>query len=151
ANTFFQMSPMLSSVRDLSSAMTLEDRELVARQLVTVLQDYYVHLPLKRSSLGIDPVQEAHLLVDEVRFITSEADLFRRVFNILRRRRERHPALRLPSPWRDMVVYLRFAVESFFDQAGRHLVVSKVMSDVGEPTFVPGVEITHWNGATIRR
>jgi hypothetical protein len=151
ADNLFQGSPLLASIRDLSSGMTLEERHLVARQLVTLLQNYYVHLPLKRSSLGIDPVQEASLLVDDVQFIPSEADFFTRVFGILKRLRDRHTALRLPSPWRDMVAYLPFVVESFFDEKGRHLAVSKVMIDVGEPTFVPGVRITHWNGTPIRK
>src|SRR6478752_2951398 len=109
ANSFVQFSPLLSAVRDISSGMTAEQRHLVVLQLATLLQDYYVHLPLKRSSLGIDPVQEANLLVDEVRFIQSDGDFFRRVFGILKRLRDRHTALRLPSPWRDMVAYLPFA------------------------------------------
>ena len=151
ANDFFNRSPLLATVRELSSGMNPDLQKFVAQQLVVLLQDYYVHLPLKRSSLGIDPVQEARLLVDEVHLIPFETDFFRRVFAILKRLRDRHTALRLPSPWRDMVTYLPFAIESYFDKTGRHLIVSKVMTDTEEPSFVAGVEITHWNGSSIRR
>lgn len=151
ASLMVDTSPLLSSMRELSSGMTVDEREIVARQLVTLLQDYYVHLPLKRSSLGTDPVQEARLLVDDVRFLQSDEDFFRRIFDILKRLRDRHTALRLPSPQRDMVAYLPFAVESYFDATGRHLIVTKIMSDVGEPSFEAGVEISHWNGTSIRR
>ncbi len=151
ANSFVQVSPLLASVRDISSGMTADQRLLVVRQLATLLEDYYVHLPLKRSSLGIDPVQEASLLVDEVRFIQSDGDFFRRIFGILKRLRDRHTALRLPSPWRDMVAYLPFAAESYYEAGRRRLVVSKLMADVGEPSFSVGVEITHWNGMSVGR
>jgi Peptidase family S41 len=151
ADKTYLLSPLLASIRDISGETTLEERRLVARQLIILLRDYYVHLPLKRSSLGIDPVQEANILMDEVHLLPSETDFFKRVSGILKRLRDRHTALHLPSPWRDIVVYLPFAIESFFDEHGRHLIVSKIMVDMGEPTFVPGVEITHWNGVPIRR
>lgn len=151
AADFYRNSPLLASTREISSGLATDDRQIVARQLGILLSDFYVHLPLKRSSLAIDPVQEANLLADEVRFIYSEGEFFQRMFAILKRLRDRHTAVRLPSPWRDMVAYLPFAVESFYDESGRHLIVSKVMVDLGEPTFAAGVEITHWNGSPIAR
>ncbi|GLQ53945.1 S41 family peptidase [Devosia nitrariae] len=151
AEDLYSQSLLLAGARDLASATSVDHWDLVARQLVVLLDQFYVHLPLKRSSLGVDPVQDARLLVDEVPFMPSDVEFFRRVFNILIRLRDRHTAIRLPSPWRDMVAYLPFAVESYFDQAGRHLVVSKIMADTGDAEFGPGVEITHWNGTPIRR
>jgi Peptidase family S41 len=151
ASSFYETSPLLASLRDLPSGLTADMRGFLANQLVRLLRDYYVHLPLKRSSLGIDPVQLADLLVDDVSLIPTDTEFFRRMFGILKPLRDRHTALRLPSPWRDMVAYLPFAVESYYDASGRHVVVSKLMADVGEPTFVEGVEITHWNGTAIGR
>ncbi|MCC6590891.1 MAG: hypothetical protein IT168_29645 [Bryobacterales bacterium] len=151
AATFLSRSPMLAMVREVSSQTQREGWQLVAQQLEILLRDYYVHLPLKRSSLGIDPVQEARLLADDVRFMPSESDFHRRIFDLIKRMRDRHTAIRLPSPWRDMVAFLPFAVESYFDEKGRHLIVSKLTADVGDPQFVAGVKITHWNGTPIQR
>lgn len=151
ATDFLARAPLLATVREASSGMDASDRIAFARQLQVLLRDYYVHLPLKRSSLGIDPVQEAALLADEAAYFSGDADYFARLLDLMNRLRDRHTAVRLPSPWRSMVAFLPFALESCFDAAGRHLLVSKTMTDLGDPRFVPGVEITHWNGSPIRR
>lgn len=151
AQSYVRGSPLLSTVREMVRANPVDEAEFVTRQLIALLDGYYVHLPLKRSSLGIDPVQDARILLDEARFVPTDVEFYTRIFAILKRLRDRHTAIRLPSPWRDMVAYLPFAVESFFDAAGRHLIVSKLMADVGDPEFALGVEITHWNGVAIRR
>jgi len=39
ANSFVQVSPLLASVRDISSGMTADQRLLVVRQLATLLED----------------------------------------------------------------------------------------------------------------
>jgi hypothetical protein len=65
--------------------------------------------------------------------------------------RDAHTAVQLPPPWSQMVAFLPFVVESYFDASGRHLIVSKLLADPGDPNFVPGVEITHWNGTPIGR
>lgn len=147
----FDQLPLLASVRGFTSGMAAAERRAAAHQLQVLLRDYYVHLPLKRSSLGIDPVQELTLVVDEADYFTSDADYFARLLDIINRLRDRHTAISLPSPWRDMVAFLPFAVESSFDATNRRLLVSKTMSDLGDPRFTPGVEITHWNGVPIRQ
>ncbi|MEA2327779.1 MAG: hypothetical protein QOE68_2738, partial [Thermoanaerobaculia bacterium] len=95
--------------------------------------------------------QEASLLAADAGSIASEAEFHRRLFDIVKRLRDRHTAMRLPSPWQSMVAFLPFAVESYLDQSGRHLIVSKLLADVGDPEFRDGVEITHWNGVPIDR
>lgn len=152
ATNTLDQSPLLAFMRDFRRAgLAAPDLQSVAEQMVVLLRDYYVHLPLKRSSLGIDPVQEASLLADDVRYIPAEAQFQRRAFEIMKRLRDRHTALRLPSPWRDMVAFLPFAAESYYDDSGRHVIVSKLMADPGDATFRVGTEITHWNGTPIAR
>lgn len=151
AANFLAQTPWLAQMREVDSGMTSVDRKAAAQQLLVLLRDYYVHLPLKRSSLGIDPVQETALLIDETDYIRGDTDYFSRLMDIVNRLRDRHTAVRLPSPWLDMVAFLPFALESYFDATGRHLIVSKSMTDLGDPNFVNGVEVTHWNGTPIRR
>lgn len=152
ASDFVSQSPVLAALRDFERpGFGAPELQVVADQLVVLLRDYYVHLPLKKSSLGIDPVQEASLLADDVRFIPSETLFQRRAFDIIKRMRDRHTALHLPSPWRDMVAFLPFAAETYTDDSGRHVIVSKLMADVGDPAFKMGTEITHWNAVPIGR
>lgn len=152
ADAFLRTAPLLSSIRQYDQRISSDQMEFVAQQIMLLLEDYYVHLPLKLSSLGINPVQEIRLLIDEVKFLPSDMDFYTRVFGTFKRLRDRHTRIRLPSPWRDMVAFLPFTVESYFDtRGGRHLIISKVMGDLGDPQFTTGIEITHWNGTPISR
>lgn len=148
---YFERAPLLSSIRQFGRHISSDHMEFIAQQIIVLLEHYYVHLPLKRSSLGIDPVQETRVLLDEVKFLPTDIDFYTRLFDIFKRLRDRHTTIRLPSPWRDMVAFMPFAIESCFDTDGRHLIISKVMSDLGDPNFMAGVEITHWNGIPIAR
>jgi peptidase S41-like protein len=150
ASDFWDRSPLLIATRDIGADLSVAERIEVCEQLLVLLRDYYVHLPLKRSSLGIDPVQQLLILTDSVQYLYSDGDFFRRLVEIIRSLRDRHTLFQLPYPYSAMVAYLPFALESVTDENGRrHLILSKVMFDVGDPTFVPGVEITHWNGIPV--
>lgn len=147
----FSRAVLLSEFRAASRPLDQAESAHVTEQLTHLLEDYYVHLPLKRSSLGIDPVQETSILKSELDFLPNETEFHRRLFGILKRLRDRHTAVRLPSPWREAVAFLPFAVESFFADGRRRVLVSMVMGENEDPQFVDGVEITHWNGIEIGR
>lgn len=152
ASKFCHQWPPLASLRDRIMTTTVRDWQEIADRLKTALSDYYVHLPLKRSSMGIDPVRELEILADDVRLIPTEDEFFQRLIGIFRRLRDRHTSIRLPPPRANAVAFLPFTLESYFDPSGnRHLTVSKMLGEAEDPTFVPGVEITHWNGIPIRR
>ena len=55
ADNFWSVSPLLSSTRWCGVGLTPSERQETATQLISVLRDYYVHLPLKVSALGINP------------------------------------------------------------------------------------------------
>lgn len=152
AAEFLQTAPLLSLVREAIVTTSPSDRADIAKRLTEVVRDYYVHLPLKCSSLGIDPVRELELLVDDVPLIETEDQFFRRTIEILSRLRDRHTTMMLPAPRSQAIAFLPFAVESCFDaNRQRHLIVSKLMCDVGDPEFKPGVELQYWNGTSIPR
>ncbi len=150
-SSILTQSPFLSAVRDLDMGSDPDTWNAVSQCLIALLRDYYVHLPLKVSSLGIDPVQQALLLADDVTVLPSTAEFNRRLFTILKALRDAHTAVMLPSPWRYMIAFLPFTVEACFDQNAHPLFVTKLMGDCGDPNFKVGVEITHWNGVQIAR
>jgi hypothetical protein len=63
-----------------------------------------------------------------------------------------HTVYGLPAPYRDAVAFLPFQMRLYFDQDTLpRFVITKVMKTqadggFGHPFFVPGAEITHWNG-----
>lgn len=149
ARTFLDRGPSVAAVRELGAGVGLAEMETIVDQVLRVVRDYYVHLPLKTSSLAIDPVQELTLLLDDIKYIQSEPDFFARLITSVKRLRDRHTTIKLPPPLSNGLAFLPFAVESYWDGARRLLVVSKLLAPLDEPSFVPGVEITHWNGMPI--
>jgi hypothetical protein len=143
AERFIGMSPPLSAFRSYSNPYVHDTKEFITRQLSTLLQDYYVHLPLKQSSLAVNPVQELAVLLDEITFIPTEAEFYRRLLFVMKRLRDRHTAICLPSPWRQAIAYLPFAVESYYSPSERCVAVTKLMADLQDRNFVVGVTITH--------
>jgi hypothetical protein len=147
--SFWTRAPLLASVRSLGIGLTVDERQLMARQLLTILDEYYVHLPQKISALAINPVQEARLLFDDAKLIPTDMEFFQRVLIILNKLRDRHTIFTLPAPWSGIVAFLPMTLEPYFDGDYRRMILSKLAGDVGDPAFEPGVEVTHWSGIPI--
>jgi hypothetical protein len=84
-----------------------------------------------------------------VRYIATDAELFARLLGTVKKLRDRHTCIKLPAPLDGAVAFLPFALESCWDGSHRVLMVTKLLSDVGDPEFIPGVEVTHWNGVPV--
>ncbi len=148
----------LTSFLGTTGGLTLHDRQTIVGQAMTVLQENYVHLPLKRAMHAVDPIQRLRLLghrledqgdatMDpEVAFHAELSD----IFNSLR---DLHTGYRLPVPFSSRVAWLPFLVEEYHegDPARRRYIVTKVVANAGPADFLPGVEITHWNGMAIEQ
>ena len=134
---------------------TLEQRKTVVDQALLILEQNYVHLPYKRAMYGIDPVQRLRLLryqLDQLESQPLPPDIefhaeLTRIFHSLR---DLHTTYRLPYPFREVVAWLPFLVEEFWDEGGnrRRYIVSKVVGE-GEVKRLLGAEILHWNGTPI--
>jgi hypothetical protein len=149
AATSLNALPLLSSFRQIPVGYTESEMGQLAEQLLALIRDYYVHLPVKRSALAIDPVQELQLLADDVNYGLDERTYLERLLTAIRRLRDRHTSVRLPPPWDSAVAFLPFTVEACWERGRQMLVVSKALSPVETADFVSGVEVTHWNGAQI--
>jgi imidazolonepropionase-like amidohydrolase len=134
--------------------LTLRDRLTIVEQARVLLQENYVHLPLKRAMHAVDPVQRLRLLRHRLEAqndttMDPEADFHADVSDIFNSLRDLHTGYRLPAPFSTRCAWLPFLVEECFEQGGRRYLVTKVVAEAGPADFVPGVEITHWNGMTI--
>ena len=141
----------LAAQRSMPDVLTVSERAAIAEQLLLLLKNYYVHLPLKVSSLAINPLQQVRFLQDDVPYIENDSDCFRRIRLIFDSLKDRHTNFVLPEPWTRLVAYLPFAVESCWVGNRRLLMVTKIMGNIGNTRFKVGSEITHWNGVPIRR
>ncbi len=131
-------------------ALTQDERELLVDQALKLIDNYYVHLPLKRAMYAIDPVQRLKLLRNRLADI-SDRRFHSELLSIFNDLRDLHTNYLLPEPYNSMGAVLPFLIEEFYENGERFFIVSKVDDEFLHPTFGPGVTITHWNGIPIDR
>jgi hypothetical protein len=142
--------------------LTIQERQRLVEQAILLLDNLYVHLPLKRAMYAVDPVRRLRLLerrlarptepclADDLGFHREMSDIFTSV-------RDLHTVYLLPKPFNRAVAFLPFQVEDYYvgDEEERRYMISNVTEGLGWFTppggFEPGVEVTHWNGVPIAR
>ncbi len=149
-----RLADFVASVGD--GELTLADRLTLVNQALVLIGHCYVHLVLKRAMHAIDPVQRLRLLRNQLTTLSeetrgAEVEFHREMCDIFTSLRDLHTNYLLPIPFQGRTAFLPFLLERYVDDDGEHFVVSKVAASLGHPTFVPEVEVLHWNGSTIRR
>ncbi len=129
-------------------------RRAIVDQALVLLEQNYVHLPLKRAMYAVDPVQRLRLLrlrLEEQgpESMLAEAEFHNELTRIFNTVRDLHTTYRLPRPYRETVAWLPFLIEECWERGQRTYVVSKVVGLPGPASFVPGVEVLYWNGMPI--
>ena len=129
-------------------------------QALLLLEQNYVHRPLKESMYAINPVQKLRLLREKT-VETDEADLenvvsfHKELAEIFLSTRDLHTNYFLPDPFASQTAYLPFLVEDYFDEDEashqRRFLVTRVFGGFNEPPFGKGVELLRWNGIPIER
>lgn len=136
--------------------LTREQRKLIVRQALILIEQNYAHLPLKRAMHSVDPVQRLKLLLQALERARpedemTEAEFHHEVTDIISSLRDLHTNYLLPAPFNQMTAFLPFMVEDYFENGKRRYIVSRVTQGVSQPTFVEGVELVYWNGMPIER
>ena len=116
------------------------------------MEQNYVHLPLKRAMHAVEPLQRLRLLLRRLEEmqpdrLPPEIEFHREMTEIFMSVRDLHTNYFLPAPFAGQVAFLPFMVADFFEAGARKYLVVRVASGFSHPTFVPGVEVLHWNGA----
>lgn len=146
-----QVSAIINLNEFLSTAgeLSTEDRRSIVDKALFVLEEIYVHLPLKRAMHAIDPIQKLKLLRRRVNAL-SERNFHNEMIEIFKSLRDLHTNYILPNPYRVHTAFLPFLLEDFHDGGGsRRYVVSRMLIGFSHADFKPGVEVTHWSGVPI--
>ncbi|HEY6640932.1 amidohydrolase family protein [Povalibacter sp.] len=155
----------LTELRSLRDTLSREERIQLVRQLRLVLEEIYVHLPLKRAAHAIDPLQGLRLLqysLEEATVGGGNESLdgiafHERVMTVFTQLRDLHTVYLLPAPYNDLMAFLPFLLERCY-KTGNHkddleprpmYLVTKVATSLQHPTFKAGVEVLYWNGMPI--
>ena len=138
----------LSEFRSTVVPLTSEERELLIDQAMLMLDQVYVHLPLKRAMHAIDPLQRLRLL--KLRHPTLDERAFQsEMISIFVSLRDLHTNYVLPRGYTAKFAFLPFRIEECYEGGIRKFVVSWV-SPVNEvATLKEGAVVTHWNGSPV--
>ncbi len=137
-----------------AGTLTLPERKLIVEQALVLLEQNYVHLPLKMAMHAVNPVQRLRLLRTQLTRQTPQTMgpewLFHKeMASIFLSVRDLHTNYLLPKPFAGQVAYLPFVLEKATEADGDHYLVTGVVTGFSAPGFGLGVEVTHWNGVPI--
>jgi hypothetical protein len=140
-----------------AGTLTLDERRLLVEQALVLLEQNYVHLPLKAAMHAVLPVQRLRLLRARLERQTEASAgpewLFHaELSEIFHSVRDLHTNYLLPAPFSGKIAYLPFLIEEYFEDGRPHYLVSHLMQGFSAPPgFGQGAEVTYWNGVPIAR
>ncbi len=129
--------------------LTDAQRRLVLDQAEILIEELYVHLPLKRAMHAVDPLQALRLLRHRLAELT-ETEFHVQLQRIFLGLRDLHTNYILPSRFAGFA-FLGIFLERCVDNGRTAYVVTKTFDHIsGDPQLKAGVEVTHWNGTPIQ-
>lgn len=139
-----------------AGGLSLEDRKRLVEQALVLFQENYVHLPLKESMHGVDPVQRLRLIQHRLEQETastmgSEYAFHREMLGVFNSVRDLHTNYLLPAPFNNRVAFLPFDIEEYYEAGEPHYIATHFVQGFSHRHLKPGVEITTWNGVPIER
>jgi hypothetical protein len=154
--THFASATDLPTFLQSAGGLSLNGRKRLVDQAIVLIDDNFVHLPLKESMHGVDPVQKLRLIKHRLEQSTTstmdnEFEFHREMIEIFNSVRDLHTNYLLPAPFTNKVAFLPFDVEEYYENSEPHYIATHFVQGFSHPHFKRGVEITTWNGVPIRR
>lgn len=136
--------------------LTLANRKRLVEQALVSIDDNYVHLPLKETMHGVNPLQRLKLprhQLDQQTTATMGSDFAfdREMLEIFNSFRDLHTNYLLPAPFRGHQAFLPFTIEECFEAGRSVFLATHFMNGFTHATFKRGVEVTSWNGVPMQR
>ena len=147
----------LSDFTSAIGQLSLRERKQIVEQALVIVQENFVHLPLKRAMHGVDPVQKLRLIQHRLsqakpKTMGSESQFHRDMIDVFTSVRDLHTNYLLPEPFADKIAFLPFDIEECFDDEGKpQYLTSHFVPGFDHEYFKKGVTITAWNAVPIQR
>lgn len=143
-----------------SSNLKRSEKLTIVDQAILLLENIYVHLPLKRSMYAANPLEKLRVIRNNLQVAASGDTLpddnafHREMLAIFGSLRDLHTNYMLPTPYKYRFAYLPFMVEEAFifsEDEEPIFLVTKVLDGVADifPNFQPGIRLLSWNFAPI--
>jgi hypothetical protein len=128
-----------------AAALDETARRTLVDQAAILIDDLYVHLPLKQAMHAVDPLQRLRLLRHRLPRL-SDAQFHAELLATFIGLRDLHTNYVLPAGYQGFA-FLGILVERYTADDGPRWIVTRVFPHlVGDAGLVVGAEITHWNG-----
>lgn len=146
--------------QSVQGTLTQQDRILIVAQAIQMLDNFYVHRPLKEAIHAVRLIQRLRVLQRRLQRETDipvgeqeELTFHNTLTQIFNSVRDLHTNYQLPRPYRDYIAYLPFEVAPFYEGGQRRYMVTRVVPGYtfAAPEFRPGAELVYWNGMAIDR
>ena len=140
------LTKFLEGIDELTRSQQID----IVQQAIILIEQLYVHLPLKRAMHGIDPLQKLKLLHRRLPQLPNEMSFHHEMISIFTSLRDLHTVYILPEYLAKGISILPFRLERCLLPEG---LTGYVASDVffRHETFVKGVRLVYWNGVPIDR
>jgi len=145
----------ISHLSQLKGQLTDADKLLIVRQGMNILENAFVHMPLKQNLHAANPIARLKVLEYKIenkvdpRF-ENELEFHLEMVSIFNSLRDLHTNYILPTPFRDKFTFLPFFIEECFEQPDEPVyIISRIMPGAETETFQPGVRVLFWNGIPI--
>lgn len=143
-------TPELTDVLAGGEPLTVDERHQLVRQALALIEQLFVHLPLKQAMHAVDPLQRLRLLDRRLEGL-SDRRFHDEMISIFVGLRDLHTAYLLPRPYAGRFAVLPFRIEDYWEDDTRHYLVTETAQGLDVPPFARGVEVTHWGGIPIER
>lgn len=139
-----------------AGSLSLDDRKLIVEQAQVILEQNYVHLPLKQAMHAVNPLQRLRLVRTRLERQTAatmepEWRFHRELSSVFHSVRDLHTNYLLPAPFAGHVAFLPFQIEKAHDDGADRYLVTRTVVGFAADSFGAGAEVTHWNGTPIAR
>ena len=146
----------LSDFTNTTGQLSLKDRKKIVEQALLLIQENFVHLPLKKAMHGVDPVQKLKLIEHRLACSTTysmgcELQFHRDMIDVFTSVRDLHTNYLLPQPFADKIAFLPFDIEEFRIEEEPYYIASHFVPGFEHEHFKKGVTINSWNAVPIRR
>ncbi len=147
----WRRAPTLARFLAAAPTLTHPERRRIVDQAIRLLRDYYVHLPMKQASHGIEPIRHLEVLRRRLPEIADDVAFHERLHAVFASLRDLHTNYLLPEPYAGRIAFLPFQIAAFTEDGQRRYLVAHVMPGLGRTRLRRGAEIVRWNGMPMAR
>ena len=133
----WRRAPTLARFLAAARPLTRPERRRIVDQAIRVLRDYYVHLPMKQASHGIEPIRHLEVLRRRLPEIADDVGFHERLHAVFASLRDLHTNYLLPEPFAERIAFLPFQIAAFTEDGKRRYLVTHVLRGLGRTRLRP--------------